>query len=161
MPDHKQGDILQMARDDKFDFAVVFGHCGFTLMAACWGEFSDSIPGSSTVQDPFRELANGPYEIAEGSWISFIRSRANHGMTDAEVINALETSLKWAHQEGHVRVITNGIMDIDKDTDIVANNASHDRRAQLINQLATQYETEFGMEITLTSLNDVFRRNAS
>ena len=58
-------------------------------------------------------------------------------------------------------MITNGIMDIDKDTDIVANNASHDRRAQLINQLATQYETEFGLEITLTSLNDVFRRNAS
>ncbi len=160
MPDHKQGDILQMARDDKFDLAVVFGHCGFTLMAACWGEFRDSIPGWSTVQDPFRELAYGPHEIAEGSWMSFIRSRANHGMTDDEVTNALETSLNWAHQEGHVRVITNGIMDIDKDTDTVANNASHDRRAQLINQLATQYEAEFGLEITLISLNDVFIRNA-
>ena len=161
MPTLKQDDIFE--RLQEHDMAIVFGHVGLGHMASCWRNFSRAERILADIADPFTTMPNSPQRTSSGRWLWFIPDGQNHGMTEDELRGALDRALSWAQAEGHRRIVTNGISDIDHGTDTLANRASDDRRVRFLIDCATRQETKSNgtLCIELVSLNDAFVRNAS
>ena len=161
MPTLKQGDIFE--RLHEHDLAIIFGHIGLGHMALCWRKFNRAERTLAHIADPFSTIPNKPQRISSGQWLWFVPEGQNHGMTEDELKGALDRALSWARGEGHRRIVTNGISDIDHGTDTQANCASGDRRVRFLIDYATQKEAKSNgtLYIELVSLNDAFVRNAN
>ncbi len=161
MPTMRRGDIFE--RLHEHDLAIVFGHIGLNLMDVRWRNFSESEETLAHIYDPFSTMPNRPQRISSGQWLWFVPEGRNHGMTEDELRGALDRALSWAQGEGHGRIVTNGISDIDHGTETQANRASDDRRVQFLVDYAIQKEREADgtLCIELVSLNDAFTRNAN
>lgn len=156
MPELSQGDIFEAAA--RSDVAIVFGHLGFNEMQLRWTTFSAQHAALAQVRDPFEELAGGAIEWTPGRWIWFVAEQENHGMTDAQLRDALNTALSWASARSLKSIATNGIMNTDHGHDSAINRQSDSARAAMLVRYAEQAEREHQVAITLVSLNDVFVR---
>ena len=159
MPRLIQGDIFEGLHAP--DLAIIFGHIGLNHMACCWRKFSQAERTLVHIDDPFETMPNEPQRICSGQWLWFVPEGQNHGMTEDELRGALDRALSWAQANGHTRIVTNGISDIDHGTNTLANCASDDRRVQFLVDYATQKEAESNgtLCIELVSLNDAFLKS--
>lgn len=156
MPTTGQGDIFEAAA--RVQLAIVFGHIGFNEMGQKWSYFAHNHPKLSDVRDPFTELGEFPVEWSSGHWLWFVPEKQNHGMTEAQLTNALDAALAWASRNQLTSVATNGVANADHGPDTVINRRSDERRAALLNDYATQAEQKYKFFIELISLNDIFVR---
>jgi len=161
MPKLSQGDIFAAVAERRADLAIIFGHIGFNYMHLSWCTFRDSVPRLANLRDPFTGIQGRAERIAEGRWLWFVKEGKNHGLTDGQVISALDSALSWATSAGVRSVITNGIADVDGGRDCGRNRISNDRRARLLIQYAAEQEKARGLGIELVSLNSVFTRNST
>ena len=163
MPKLSQGDIFAAVADRRADLAIIFGHIGFNAMHSTWHAWKKSVPRLANVRDPFFEISGKALLISEGQWVWFVTGREDHGMTDAQLITALDSALSWATSVGVTSVITNGIAEADyyycQESDL--KRVSDDRRARLLIQYASEQEKATGLSIELISLNTVFVRNVA
>jgi hypothetical protein len=153
MPTLSQGNIFTAVADHRADLAVIFGHSGFNTMHESWQAFSESVPSLSKIRDPFFEIAGKAHPISDGQWLWFVAERENHGMSDNQLMAALESAIAWAAATGVKSIVINGI------ADVVSDRVSDDRRASFLIQYATEQEDAIGVSVELISLNDVFVRN--
>ena len=160
MPTLRRGDIFDRLREHHV--AIVFGHIGLSHMAVCWRKFSRAERTLVHIADPFSTMPNKPQRISSGQWLWFVPEGQNHGMTEDELKGALDRALSWAQANGHTRIVTNGISDVDHGTATQANCASDDRRVRFLVDYAAQREAKSNgtLCIELVSLNDAFVRNA-
>ncbi len=156
-----QGDIFTAAMERKCELAVVFGHIGMNEMGVEWRKFSVTRPQLAHIYDPFTEVPNQPFRFGDHQWLWFVPAGDNHGLTDAQFVSAFNAALTWASDHGVTSVITNGVANTDHSHDTTSNRASDDARAKLLIDLATTYEKDLEVTITLVSRNDVFLRNAT
>jgi hypothetical protein len=156
VPQLSQGDIFQAAL--RVQVAVVFGHVGFNEMRIRWATFAATQAKLSHVKDPFTELTGRAVEWCPGRWLWFIAEEENHGMTDAQVMRALDTALSWASQKGLTSAATNGIANTDHGHSTADNRRSDEQRAALLTDYAKRAEQNYGLAIELISMNDVFTR---
>ncbi len=160
MPQYLQGNVFQAAMARKADLAIVFGHIGFNEMRPTWLAFRVNVPDWSHINDPFTELADEPHQCPQGHWLWFIPDQDNHGMTQGQLVETLDTILEWAGNEGLRTIITNGIADVDHGHNTEANRLSDDHRAEFLGQFMAGQEAARGFKVTLISMNDVFVRNS-
>jgi hypothetical protein len=151
MPRLVQGDVFREAVEWNADLAIVFGHFGFNQMGVRWLEFAKTLPPPlSDVKDPFVELGGRPHRATERLWLWFVGEGENHGLTDDQLVWALDDALAWATEQRMTRIITNGIANV--------NRLNDDRRAKFLAQYAADKEASTGLTLTLINLNDVFTR---
>lgn len=160
MPTYLQGDIFKASGALNAELAIVFGHIGFNPMAVCWRDNSQSHPRLGNIQDPFTEIPNLPIRVAPDRWLWFVPAGENIGLTDLELATALDAALRWAELNGLRTIMTNGIREPDHGLDTEKNRLSDDARAHYLIDYASKYEANHEITIMLTSLNDVFVRNA-
>ncbi len=153
-----QGNIFEAIDRSRVELAVVFGHVGFNQMRVCWATFSARHPQLVGVRDPFTSLENGPIRISDGRWLWFVSEKENHGMTDGHLVNALDASLSWASRLHIKSVATNGVANTDHGIDTAHNRQSDEQRARFLIAYAAAAEQQYGVNIELISLNDVFLR---
>ena len=158
MAHYLRGDIFAVSEERSCQLAIVFGHIGLNHMSLMWKEFSQSVPSIAQIRDPFSELSGRAFQHAVGRWLWFVAENDNHGMTDSQLKDALDSALSWAQANCIKTVITNGVSDVDHGCDSNANRRSDDRRVEMIKKYACEREIDTGMEITLISLNDAFTR---
>jgi hypothetical protein len=159
MPHVGQGDIFQAAA--RAQLAIVFGHVGFNEMRQRWVAFAQNQPELSHAKDPFREFAGRAVEWSAGRWLWFVPEKDNHGMTEAQLANALDAAFAWASRKGIESVVTNGVADTDHGQDTAANRRSDEKRAAWLKDYAKQAEQKYQLAIELISLNDVFVRGST
>jgi len=157
VPVLSQGDIFQAA--SRVQLAIVFGHVGFNEMRQRWVTFAANQAHLSHVGDPFAELTGRAIEWSPQKWLWFIAEQENHGITDAQLISALDKAFSWASQKGIASVATNGIADTDHGPNTADNRRSDERRVALLENYATNAEKRHSVTVELISLNDVFTRN--
>jgi len=145
-------------RDGDAGLAIVFGHIGFNEMREHWCPFAEAVPRLAHIQDPFSEIPEQPVNISPDKWLWFVPECENHGMTDENVLAALDAALDWARNAGINSVVTNGIPNTDHGHDTAANRRSDDQRAQFLVRYAADQEMAGDIRIELISLNDVFVR---
>jgi hypothetical protein len=158
MPQLSQGDVFEVIDSSRAELAVVFGHIGFNEMQQYWVNFSAHHSELVGVRDPFKALVNGPIQISKERWLWFVPEEKNHGMTDGNLVNALNTALSWASMQHIKFVTTNGVANVDCGRDTAYNLQSYDQRARFLVDYATAIEKQYGISIELISLNDVFVR---
>ncbi len=156
MPHHSQGDIFQVAQ--RVQLAIVFGHVGFNDMRQCWLQFSQRIEQLSLVIDPFIEIAGRAIQWSPNNWVWFFPAQKNHGMSDEDLINALNSAFIWASRNGIESIATNGIANTDHGSCVDEKRSSDLKRAKFLKNYATQLEQRYQMTVELVSLNDVFVR---
>lgn len=159
MPRVLKGDIFATARANNSELAVVFGSIEFNQMNMYWRQFTRTIASLSHIRNPFSELSQQPCEYANGRWLWFIGAHHDDGLSDSDIVKALEAAFSWAHQMGLKAIITNGIADTGDVCDVTVKQKNNDHRAQLLIGLTTDFERRFSLDITLVSLNNVFTRN--
>lgn len=157
MPKSSQGDIFQAA--SRVQLAIVFGHVGFNEMRQRWVVFAAERPELSHVRDPFTELAGRAIEWSPGKWLWFIAEQDNHGMTNAQLTNALDGAFSWASQRSIASIATNGVANTDHGRNTADNRRSDEERASFLEDYVAQAENRFGLAVELISLNDVFIRS--
>lgn len=160
MPRVLKGDIFATARAKNSELAVVFGSIEFNQMNMYWRKFTRTIASLRHIRNPFSELSQQPCEYANGRWLWFIGAHHDDGLSDSDIVKALEAAFSWAHQMGLKAIITNGIADTGDVCDVDEKQRNNDHRAQLLIGLTTDCERRFNLDITLVSLNNVFTRNA-
>jgi len=158
MPQFSQGDVFEAVDTSRAGLAVVFGHIGFNEMRQCWSTFSTRHPQLAGVRDPFINLVNDPIQISDGRWLWFVSEEENHGMTEEHLVNTLDAALSWASTQHIKSVATNGVANTDHGVDTVHNRQSDEQRARFLVAYATAAEQQYGVNIELISLNDVFVR---
>lgn len=153
-----QGDIFDAIEASRADLAIVFGHVGFNEMHQRWAAFSARHPQLAGVQDPFTEFPNGPTQLSEGKWLWFVSDAQNHGMSDEDLVEALDAALSWASRQHIKSVATNGVANIDHGQNKAQKRQSDEQRARFLIAYAAAAEQKYGVDIELISLNDVFVR---
>jgi hypothetical protein len=161
MADLLQGDIFTVATERQCELTVVFGHIGMNGMDADWRQFVATQPRLNHILNPFGDVPNQPVEFGDHQRLWFVPACENHGLTETQFVSALDAALTWASANGVSSVTTNGIANTDHSHDTASNRASDDARAKLLIDLASTYEKDLEVTITLVSRNDVFLRNAT
>ena len=156
-----QGDIFTVATERRCELTVVFGHIGMNGMDADWRQFVATHPRLAHILNPFREVPSQPVKFGDRQWLWFVPAGENQGLPQTLFVSALDTALTWASDNEIGSVTTNGIANIDHCRDTTSNRASDDARARLLIDLATTYERNLKVTITLISRNDVFLRQAT
>lgn len=157
MPHLSQGNIFQAA--SRVQLAVVFGHVGFNEMRQRWVDFAANQAQLNHVRDPFTELAGHAVEWSPGRWLWFVAEQENHGMTNAQLTEALDAAFSWASRNGIASVTTNGVANTDHGRNTADNRRSDEVRAVFLENYAKRAEQKYGLAVELISLNDVFIRN--
>jgi hypothetical protein len=124
-----------------------------------WVDFAAKQAQLTHVRDPFTELNGHAIEWSPGKWLWFVAEQENHGMTDAQLTDALDSVFSWASQKGIASVATNGIANTDHGRNTADNRRSDDVRAVFLEDCAKRAEQKYGLAVKLISLNDVFIRN--
>jgi hypothetical protein len=156
MPKMSQGDIFQAAA--RVQLAIVFGHIGFNEMRQRWVTFAQSQPQLSHANNPFTEFGGRAVEWSGGKWLWFVPEKENHGMTEAQLTDALDAAFAWASRNRIASVATNGVANIDHGQNTATNRRSDEERAAWLKDYAKQAEQKHNVAIELISLNDVFVR---
>ena len=160
MPICSQDNIFNAINENRAELAIIFGHIGFNEMGPHWADFAQKIDTFAHVRDPFSGLAGRPVQIPGGSWLWFVAEQENHGIAQDALVRILDNIFTWVREKGIQSVITNGVADIDHGRSTEANRQSDDMRALFLIQAAGAREQASGISIELTSLSDVFIRNA-
>jgi len=129
-------------------------------MGLNWADFAQQIDAFAHVRDPFSRLADRPVQIPGGAWLWFVAEQENHGIAQDALVPILDNIYTWVQEKGIHSVISNGVANIDHGRTTDANGHSDDMRAQFLMRDAGARERALGISIELTSLNDVFIRNA-
>jgi len=156
-----QGDIFTVATERECELTVVFGHVGMNGMDVDWRQFVAAQPRLAHVHNPYSEVPCRPVKFGDRKWLWFVPAGENHGLTQTQLVSALEAALTWASANRVRSVTTNGIAATDHSQNTASNRASDDARAKKLIDLVTTYEKELEVTITLVSRNDVFLRNAT
>lgn len=156
MPKLSQGDIFEAA--SRVQLAIVFGHVGFNEMGLHWFKFAARKSQLTYVRDPFAEIANRAVEWFPGRWLWFVAEQKNHGMTEMQLIAALDAALLWASQNAIVSIATNGIANINHGHKTEDNRRSDDQRVDVLIDYAKSAVNR-GFTIELISLSDAFTRS--
>lgn len=157
MPHLSQGDIFQAA--SRVQLAIVFGYVGFNQISGSWKAFAAKHPKLPQVRDPFTLLADRAVEWSPGKWLWFMAVQENHGMTDAQLTDALDTAFSWASQQGIESVATNGVANTNHGLITAENRCSDEVRAVFLEDYVKRAEQKYGLAVELISLNDVFIRH--
>jgi hypothetical protein len=157
MPQTSQGDIFEAST--RVQLAIVFGHVGFNEMRQRWDSFARGQFQLRNTRDPFTEPKGNPVEWSRAKWLWFVPEKENHGMTEAQLTETLDSALAWASQNQIASVATNGIADTDHGQNTAANRRSDENRAAWLKGYATRAEQKYKVAIELISLNDVFVRD--
>lgn len=158
MPRVLQGDIFATGRESDSELIVAFGAHGFNSFGTYWGEFASAVANANHIHRHFEPRSRQPYEYAPKLWFWWIETPNRDGMTETDVLDALDTAFSWAHKNCLTTVITNGI----GDTPINGRTRQgNDDRASFLIDLCSDYENKYGLAITLVNLSDVFSRNFS
>jgi|GEM_PF-3361512 len=155
MPHLSQGDIFKFISKGSHDLAVIFGHFGFNHMGIRWTEFRERTPEVRAISDPFSgEFGfHNPVRLRDGTSLIFVAEEQNHGIADHRIPEILQQIGDFIRLHNIRRVVSNGIRNVDP-----VGRESDDRRAQDLIRRFAELERRHNVEVTLTSLNDVFVR---
>ena len=160
MPICSQDNIFNAINENRAELAIIFGHIGFNEMGPHRVNFAQQIDAFAHVTDPFSRMAGRPVQIPNGTWLWFVAEQENHGIAQDALVPILDHIFTWVQEKGIHSVITNGVANTDHGRTTDANRHSDDMRAQFLMQDASARERALGISIELTSLNNVFIRNA-
>lgn len=158
MPLYTRGDIFDTLAN-RPTLGIIFGKVGFSGLSASWGNFKQGNQALAHITDPFTQPQQ-PMPIGGNKWLWFILAGEDGGLGDAEFIQGLNNAFAWATAHGIRYVVTNGISDVGHSTNTEWNRLSDDRRTRLLVAYVVVRERETGIAVELTSMNDVFIRNA-
>ena len=161
MPRFSQGDIFTLFATKQIDVAIVFGHIGLNEMNLYWEEFKNAHDNFAEIRDPFLEIPERPVCVSNDQWLWFVPEKENHGMTDDQLVSAIEKPIGWALNHGLTKIATNGIINIDHGSVTLRNRESVDRRVHFLAALVSDHEQNSSLSIELISLNDAFVRNVA
>ena len=153
----RRGNIFDSVRGPGPRLLIVFGHVGYNELGPAWYSFRESYPGLKDIDNPFDDVVS-PLQLDAKTWLWFVPSGPNNGMTDSDLLARLDAVLDWAKERRFRFVVTNGIRDVDHCKDTAANRASDDRRTSMLTKYLFKRERTDRIEVEVVSLNDAFIR---
>lgn len=157
MPTVSQGNIFQAAY--QVQLTIVFGHIGFNYMGMYWKQFSGNLEKINYINDPFVEFVQQPVEWSSNHWLWFFLEQKNHGMTDSQLINALDTAFLWASCNNIKSIATNGIANTHRGQGKQTHQQNDAERAAFLKRYVMEAEKKYDFSVELVNLKDIFMRS--
>ena len=162
MPNLRQGNIFDVAREEHSQLVIIFGKLRYSRMREDWRQFRQAFPNLNRLR-PRPPHSWGPTEYRTGSWIWFVADANGKppldGMTDERLLEVLNQTLSWARERTLTRIITNGIVDASSGHTADEIPFLNERRTRLLAEFAYEQEHAYpGLELTLTSRDSEFVR---
>jgi hypothetical protein len=153
----RQGNIFDSVYGPGPRLTIVFGYIGYNELGPAWHSFRDSNPALKEITNPFEGVVS-PIQVGSNAWLWFVPSGPGKGMTDGDLLSALDAIFDWAKERRIRFVATNGIRDVDHGMDKTANRASDDRRTSMLTKYLFRRERADRIQVEVVSLSDVFVR---